>query len=103
MQKPNNILVTRPIGAIGMPRAGHVVAVRYNSMPITEEMSEGRTFHVWVEMLPDVWDANAINRLGRRGAFREVQNAEGVKEAIATLQAAWGPLPVQDNSGLTRL
>jgi len=100
MKTANNILVTRAIGSIEMKRAGHAVIARHNSMTVTDEMADGRPFHIWVEMLPDVWDAEAINRLGRRGAFREVPNVAGIQSAITAMQEAWGQIPVQDNSGL---
>jgi len=53
-----------------------------------------------VPLLADRWDPSELNRIGQPGAFVEAPNPDGIRAAVAKLREAWGPLHVQDNSGL---
>lgn len=113
MTKPNrlNILIGCPLDDMRTPYGrftGLSVIVREGYSPLSEQAQahapaadhdpEGRPYYVPIPM-KTVWDATAINNAGRPGGFRADVDVPAIERAVATLRAAWGDIPVQDNSG----
>jgi hypothetical protein len=97
-----NILVTARMGSAGQHPAAHRVLVRDGYTPVSADGGPvmGRCAVIVVPMLGERYDPNAINALGQRGAFRDQPDVNGIRAAVAALREDWGPLHVQDNSGL---
>lgn len=113
MQTVNNILVyrtTSPVNTcianeLGMrildrpvPRGFcgryHQITARYNYVP-----SEDYQHTIYVRA-GEAFDAEAINNLGRPGAYSTTVDRAGIDEAIALLRSELGDLPVQSNLGV---
>ena len=104
-----NILVTDIVsGATGWRRddreARNIVVLRYGWTALNaadESLREiNRPIAIGVPILRERFDAEALNRLGQPGAFVNVPDVLGIRKAVGDMRAAWGPLHVQDNSGL---
>lgn len=92
-----NILVTainhRP-GLIGPrgniatdPATWNAVVLRYSYTAVDLPEGDARPTGRGVPTLTD------------RTTWRDVPDVDGIRAAVAELQAVWGPIPVQDNSG----
>ena len=96
-----NVLIGKPYLGVPTPDGpftGVAVIVRYGYVPADEQDANGRPLFVSLPMR-EMWDPNAINNLRQRGAFRVDMDVAAIEKAVATLRAAWGDIPVQDNSG----
>jgi hypothetical protein len=80
------------------PFTGVVVVVRYGYVPADDRDANGRSLYVTLPM-GEMWDPDAINNLHQPGAFRVDVDVPAIDAAVASLRAAWGDIPVQDNSG----
>ena len=101
-----NILITRK--QIAPTSTGgdefYRVHVRLNYTPVDWlPADDERPVSIRVPLLGTRYDQNAVNLLGQRGATVDIPDVDGIKAAVTTLQTVWGPLPVQDNSGLLAL
>ena len=106
-----NILISRIMDSARTPYgqfSGVSVAVRHGYTVLSERALDcapkadrdpaGRPYFVSLRM-PTIWDPAAISNLGRPGAFRVDVDVPAIQAAVDTLRAAWGDIPVQDNSG----
>ena len=93
-----NILIRRPCQDDRSGFNGVVVSVRYGYVEADENDADGRPLFVSLVM-PTIYDPQSLNNLGQRGAVRVDVDIPAIARAVGHLRAAWGPLPVQDNSG----
>ena len=93
-----NILIRRPCQDDRSGFNGVVVSVRYGYVEADEIDAAGRPRHISLKM-PTIYDPQSINRLGQRGAVRVDVDISAIARAVEQLSAAWGSIPVQDNSG----
>lgn len=100
-----NILIGRPtqfLGEDGRLDFGPVVRVRYSFSAVTDsdlptpDAPIGRQFGKTSER----WDPTMINSANNLGAFVNVYPIEEMRAYVAELRSVWGPLHVQDNTGL---
>ena len=86
-------IVDRPVPQ-GFGHCYHAVTVRMGYTPLQDERAT-----VYVRA-GERRDAEAVNRMGRPGAYVTTVDADGIREAIAQLRAQYGDLPVFDPAGL---
>ena len=82
-----------------IPSKWHSVFVRYSYSELYLPGDERPTRYV-IPTLGDWFDPQAINNAGNKGGFRAVPDVAEIEAAIARLRDVWGPLHVQDHSGV---
>jgi hypothetical protein len=98
-----NLLISRVMDDLHTANGrftGVVISARdgYTPLALDDARRGGRPLSVSVRMSTR-WDNDAINNVGRRGASVVDLDVSAVETAVAQMRAAWGDVPVQDNSG----